>query len=348
MDDPVEATNNNASGHSNVVKWINNAKLLLPPQGTMIWTGTTWSDADPLSLAFQGKLKGKQGPFRVLRRSCYVDDNPAKGVIYPKKLRWKMDTETGYTHEALDQLRAPEAEGGMGQFFNAQMRNDPAPITEADIDIKQICRYTQEELPPMNPKVQLVGIEKDGQGIVIYNGLEEKCRALRIACPIIGYNQPKKAGMTKADHIKGVLQPLIQSGKIYARDWMIGDGNDTSTLGYELSRLGAASHDDIADALRSTIHHVIGSAQPKAGDPAKVYIGTDLAFSEKSRSDFTVIIAVAVDSKGNYWILDYDRFQSASPSTIHDRIIAFFRKFDGTESNERFPARRKRYPGIWR
>lgn len=347
VDDPTEATNNNPTGWSNVISWMNNAKLLLPPQGFMIWSGTTWADGDPLSLAFQGKLKGKQGPFKVLRRSCYIDDNPSKGVIYPKKKRWNMVHETGYTVEALDNMRAPQSEGGMGQFFNAQMRNDPAPIDEAEIDINQIIIYNQSQLPKLEDKVRLVGIEADGPGLVLYSGLDEKCRGLKIPMPLTTYNQPRKANMTKADHIKGALQPIIQSGKLYIKEWMLGDGISNDTLGYELSRLGAAAHDDIADALRSIVVHLIGGSKPAENEPARVYIGTDLAYTEKARSDFTVIMAVAMDNKGNYWVLDYDRFQSSSPSTIHDRIIQFTRKYDSVGTNNNSHKKRK-FMGSWR
>lgn len=345
VDDPIEEENNNPQGWEDTEKLIMGGAMLLPADGHFVWTGTRWHDADTLGKAEAGTLHGKQGKFHTLKVSCYVNDNPAMGVTYPRKKRWNMTTETGYTQEALDAKRKPKDEGGYGEFFDAQMRNDPAPIERADIKIKDIAIYERDSLPEMGV-VRTVGIEVTGGGLPIYNGLAEKCDELKIPIPIQTITNPKTRGLTKRDRIVAALQPLTQSGRIWAQDWMIGDEYSTDNLGYQLRRLGKATHDDIADCLHNIVVHLIAGGKPDPGEAAHLYIGVDLAYSENTRSDFTVIMAVAVDHKGVIWIVDYEQFQISSPTGIYDRIIAFYRKYDESQTIRRRSTRK--YPGAWR
>lgn len=347
IDDPTEEENNNPAGWEHVERMIDGCKMLLPPDGFFFWTGTRWHDADPLGRVEAGRLKGKQGAFKVIKLSCYVDDNPLKEPTYPKKLRWNMTKPTGYTHEALEEMRKPKEEGGLGEFFDAQMRNDPAPAERADLKVKDINIYNPDkDLPKVGP-IRAMGIETTGGGLPIFHGLREHAEKLKITLALVEIVNPRKIGMTKRDRIVAALQPIIQRGSLFAQEWMIGDDRSVDTLGYELRRIGKAAHDDIADALHNVPVHLAKSIVPSTPDsPADLYLSVDLAFSEEKRSDWTVVMAVAVDHRGQYWILDYDRFQISSPTGIYDRLIAFYKKFEETNTLRRMS--RQKYPGAWR
>lgn len=343
LDDPTEKENNNELGWAHVEDIISGCKYMLPPDGFLIWTGTRWHDKDPLGQAIEGKLKGQRGKFNFLLRSCYIDDDPTKGVTYPRKKRWSMDTESGFTLEMLEEKRLDPKEGVM---FPAQMRNDPSPADRAEINIKDICLYTSDQLPAIG-HVRAFGIGITGGGLPIYSGFQEHCDELKLSIPLVQLTEKKEQGVTKADRIIAAIQPLTIRGKLYAKEWMIPDDNSREHLGYELGRIRAAAHDDIADALHMIPCDLSNGIVPVGPqEKAHLYIAVDLAWSEKKRSDYTVCIAVAVDHNGNHWILDYDRFQISSPTGIYDRMLKFYRKFEEPQTIRSMSTRK--HPGAWR
>ncbi len=334
LDDLIEAKNNNPEGWQQVKQFINGCKMLIAQKGNFTITGTCWSDGDTVSDIVNGKLHGAGGrKFKVLRMSCYEDDNPLKQPIYPRKKRWNMDVETGFTHESLEAMRAPEHEGGLGIFFDAQMRNNPAPADRADIKVRDIIIYEpptiSKPLPFKLGDVRQVGIEVTGGGRPIFTELEKYIEEFKISMPLTEISNTRTS--KKRDRILAALEPITSAGRMRAQQWMIGDESALDNLGYELRRLGAAAHDDIADALHNCVS-LSRDIYPKEGQPADIYMAVDLAWTEKERSDWSVCIAIAKDAQKNYWILDYDRFQISNPTGICQRITQFFRKFDNEDS----------------
>ena len=346
IDDPTEKENNDESGWANVSEVVQGLWFLPPAHGFMVWTGTRWHDGDPLGKAERGKLVGKQGPFKFIRESCYIDDNPKKGPTYAAKKRWNMDVTSGYTLEALDAKRKPESEGGLGQFFDAQMRNDPLPPEKADINVKDILLYDEETETPKLSDVRLFGIEVTGGGLPIYNGFQEWLDTLKIQLPLVQITNPRQRGVDKRDRLVATLQPIVSSGRLRAQDWMIGESDSRDTLGYEIRRLGKAQHDDIVDALHNVPLHLIKGVFPKQDKPADLYIAADLAWTEERKSDWTVVMAVAVDHKKNFWIIDYDRFQLSSPTAIYQRFLEFYNRFKEYVSIRKLSS--QKYPGTWK
>lgn len=345
IDDPTEKENNDPRGWGEVVTAINGCKFLLSADGFFVWSGTRWHDSDPLGKAESGKLIGKQGPFRFVKRSCYIDDDPELGVTYSRKQRWNMDKPTGYTRETLELMRAPEVEGGLGELFDAQMRNDPSPQERSDIKVKDILTYEPADAPTLGP-VMVMAIETTGGGLPIYNGFIEWLEMMGFSLPLQELTNPVRKGITKKDRIVAALQPIIQRGSLRAPSWMLGDGSEKEGLGYELRRLGKATHDDIADAVHNVPLHCVNGVYPAhPSEPADVYITVDLSWSEEKRADWTVIFATAVDHNKSFWLLDYDRFQISSPTGIYNRLLAFYKKYDA----ERKPrSNGKKFPGAWR
>lgn len=346
IDDPTEKENNNELGWQEVKEVVQGLWFLAPAHGCMWWTGTRWHDADPIGMAIKGKLGGKQGKFKFIKESCYVDDNPKKEPTYVYKKRWNMEKASGYTHQMLLDKMKPESDGGLGPFFNAQMRNDPAPIDMADIKVSDINTYAEDQLPKLT-NVKIFGIETTGGGMPIYNGFVEYLEKLNLNLPLYEIVNPRKVGVEKRDRIVAALQPIIEGGRLWAQEWMIGDDTSVDGLGYELRRIGKALHDDCADALHNVPVHLSKGIKPAhEGDPADLYISVDLAWSEKKRADWTVVMAVAVDFAGNHYVVDYDRFQIASPTGMYTRLLEFYNKFE--QSNSIRKMSRRKYPGAWR
>lgn len=346
IDDPTEKENNNERGWHEVISAVQGLWFLVPAHGYMLWTGTRWHDADPLGMAEAGFLTGKQGPFKFIKKSCYIDDDPKKEPTYPLKKRWNMAEESGYTHKMLEDKRRPEPDG-LGEFFDAQMRNDPAPAERADIKVADIRIYDPKDLPRLMPP-SMFGIETTGGGLPIYNGFVDYLDGLKLTLPLVEITNPKKQGTSKRDRIVAALQPITSRGGLLCQQWMIGDKQSTEGLGYELRRIGKAAHDDIADALHNVPAHLCtpGSYPTRPEDPAEVYISCDLAWAEEKRSDFTVVMAVAVDHRGDHWVLDYDRFQISSPTAIHQRLLEFYQKHAKVNNVSR--GSNRKFPGAWR
>ncbi len=350
MDDPTDRTNNDVDGWAHVEKVIADSKLMLSPHGFFIWTGTRWHDSDPLGRAIEGRLKGKQGDFQVLHRSIFVDDDPAKGIIYPRKHRWNTaetqpEEEPGYTQSQVDEMRLPEDEGGLGQFFDAQMRNDPGHEDRADLNVKAILTYEKEDTPDLGG-VKAFGIEITGGGALIFQGFQEYAKDLAINIPLYDINTVRRANVEKSDRIVAALQPYVNNGRMHAQAWMLERERTKDTLGYELSRIHVAAHDDIADALHNIPVHLAQKTKPREGQPLDVYIAADIAWTEKARADSSSIVAAGIDHKGDLWVLDYDHFKLSSPNAIYERLMKFYRKFTEPETIRSMSSRK--HPGAWR
>jgi len=334
LDDLIVPKTNSPIGYEKVERFLHEIKMLLPPQGIMHITGTRYHDADTYSKILSGKIIGKRGPFATLIRSCFIDDMPAKGLTYPFKIRWNMEEPTGYTLEQIESMRRPVSEGGLGSFFDAQMRNDPAPEERQDIRLSDIVIYDSKDKPKIGP-VRSFGVEIVGGGRPIYQQLVEKTEELRFWMPLHEIDVPRDRKQTKADRIRSVMEPVIREGRFRCQKWML-DVSSRETLGYEIQRLGFAEHDDIADAVHNAIQ-MAGGSFPAHGEEAHLYIACDLAWTEERRGDFTVAAAVAVDEFRNYWLIDYDRFQISSPSSLCDRLISFYRKWESDDTRPSKP-----------
>jgi hypothetical protein len=352
IDDPTEEENNDSGGWAKTEQRIMGLNVLLGSNGFFVWTGTRWHDSDPLGRAINGTLFGKQGRFRTLLRSCYVDDDPEKGVTFPRKPRWNMPTETGYTLDHLQMLRLPKEEGGLGRFFDAQMRNDPAPRDRADIDITKVNIYDPEELPKTT-EVRLVGIETTGGGLLIYKGLIEWLDELKFTMPLceVSVKRATRADHhTKKDRIVAAVQPIVDRSGLFVQKWMLGDEHSQDGFGYEIRRLGAARHDDIIDAFHLIPTHLVRNIIPQhPDDPADLYISVDLSWSEKNIADWSVLMAVAVDHRAQYWVVDYERFRHTSLSGTYQRILGFYQKMNDPVIQQAQRQRRgRKFPGAWR
>lgn len=58
-----------------------------------------------------------------------------------------------------------------------------------------------------------------------------------------------------------------------------------------------------------------------------LYAGVDFAFSLSKKSDYTAIVVVGVDDKGDIYVLDIDRFKSDKISEYYERLVAMHNKW---------------------
>ena len=58
-----------------------------------------------------------------------------------------------------------------------------------------------------------------------------------------------------------------------------------------------------------------------------MYAGVDFAFSLSKKSDYTAIVVVGVDSTGDVYVLDIDRFKSDKISEYYDRLVQMYNKW---------------------
>lgn len=327
LDDLIVDTTNNPIGWEKALQFIKNGLALLPPHGWFEVLGTRWHDSDPYGYIISDEIRGKQGPFSCMTMSCYEDDDPKKEPIWPARRRWNSNKVSGYTKKQFEDMRHT-----MGSFFNAQMRNDPAPEDEATLRISDINTYDPQDCIHHGP-CRALGVDITGGGRLIYQLLLEEAEKLKIFIPIVEMSTPKrsKKGETKEDHIIAALEPVIREGRLWVREWMLPkhDG-DLGNLGYEIKRIGSAKHDDIVDVLHLIIRELIKGGLPPEGELADFFIGCDLAYTTGKHSDWSVLMGVAVDAKGNHWIVDYERFRLNSPTGIVSRIIQFYQKLNAT------------------
>jgi hypothetical protein len=53
----------------------------------------------------------------------------------------------------------------------------------------------------------------------------------------------------------------------------------------------------------------------------------DFAYSLSSRADYTTIVVVGVDPKGNYYVLDIDRFKTKLIGEYYEHLWAIYKKW---------------------
>jgi hypothetical protein len=63
------------------------------------------------------------------------------------------------------------------------------------------------------------------------------------------------------------------------------------------------------------------------GELLAVYAGMDFAYSVSESADFTVIMVVGVNNKGQIFVLDIDRFRTNKVSEMYERVLKSYRKW---------------------
>jgi phage terminase large subunit-like protein len=64
------------------------------------------------------------------------------------------------------------------------------------------------------------------------------------------------------------------------------------------------------------------------GNRLNVFASVDFAYSHSKRADYTAIVVIGVDAKGNIYVLDIDRFKTDKISEYYDHILDLHNKWD--------------------
>lgn len=354
IDDITVAENNNENGWQAGADLINNLRRMCNPWGKFRWNATRWDDGDTVGMAIEGNILGKQGKFKSLVMSCYEDDDPTNDVIYKYKQRWNQRGKpngewSGYRKEEFERERK-HPDPKVRRFFSCQLRNNPVPEEEQRLELKSLRFFGPEEgceteKHPDVGRVISVGVETTGGGLVVYNLLEEQIQQQKLNIPLEEVKYPKERGVSKADRIHAALDPWIREGRLWVpKSEFPKDLSNTDCLGYELRRLGAGKNDDIADALHIIPKFLTSGLYPRRkGEPAHLYIGVDLAYTEAKASDYTVALAACVDHNHHLWVLGYSRFRIKQPTIIVHRLIDFYNHWNNRQTAQPFPSRK----GSW-
>jgi hypothetical protein len=62
--------------------------------------------------------------------------------------------------------------------------------------------------------------------------------------------------------------------------------------------------------------------------PVNVYAAIDFAYSKRQKADYTAIVVIGVDAKGNHYILEIDRFKTNLIGDYFQRILTLHQKWD--------------------
>lgn len=298
---------------------------LLPSHGRIIINGTRWHDGDLYGKILDGVYTGNLGPYLAFVRSCWNRETskPGSGImrpIYPKAYRNGMTVETGFSRDDLLRKKHNDPE-----FFNCQYLNDPAPETDAQMKASDVNVYETDEELPLYVKAGCIGVETTGPSITFPNVLRQTLSdfGINVYVQEITIARSGSKSVSKRDRILATCLPIFTGKKLWVKKWMM---NDKIGLVEQAKRLRAAKHDDCIDAFHMIPAYMSCGIFPEDKHAANLYICCDLAFTTNTDSDYSCIMAVAVDSRCNYWVVDYKQMRESNLVTLANEVIKFFQK----------------------
>jgi hypothetical protein len=196
------------------------------------------------------------------------------------------------------------------------------PVTGDDLvfDFELIDQF--EELPFEIGGVNGIGIETQSGGAMIYRDMLKKARAEHRTIRMEGITAK---GTAKTLRILSGLQELVNGGMFHCQKSFI---RGKSSLGEEF-RTFPKGLDDCLDATTT----VANRASKQETSRPYVYLGVDPAFTEKSSSDYSAIVAGCYYRK-ELWILEVKKFKTSDLDVLYRQIMRIVDKFSsGADGN---------------
>lgn len=284
------------------------------PGTTVTVCGTRWTYDDFYGKLVNGELAGKSGGSHVLKLGVTrKDEHGSLQIIWPQKtyidLATKASRTVGYTWEDIKALKK-----NLGSLFSALYMNEPVQDEDQKFDLQLIKKYKQ--LPFNTGRLASAYIEIESQARALYDGIRkvmtQEGRVFRLE-PITS----RKA--SKRERILSNIQPVIADCRFNMPERLWTDGGNN--LGEELRTYDKGS-DDCLDALA----YCIALAREAKGEPPRVFITIDPAFSVESYSDHTAIVAGCV-FEGEFWLLDCFRFQTDRIDVMARQLFRMIDKY---------------------
>ncbi len=307
---------------------------LLPSHGRILINGTRWDDGDLYGKILNGQFKGNLGEYITLVRSCW-DDPEKQTPLYPKKARNGMNQDSGFSKEDLLRKRHNDPE-----FFNCQFLNDPSPEAEQEMRVADLQVFTDPKEVPNYMKSQGVGIETVGPSFTFPTLFRKTCDEFGLNVYVQELKPPRSQGrkVDKKIRILNTLAPIVSNKKLWIAKWMM---EEKEGLVAEMRRFKSARFDDCLDALHFIPAYMSCGIIPDSKSLAQLYIACDLAFSKGQDSDWTVFMAVVIDNRGNYWVVDYKRFRESDPMIISNELVKFYQKLNAKAIDPSYNKKRR-------
>lgn len=310
---------------------------LMPPEGRVFINGTRWTDRDIYGSILEGDYEGNLGPYETMLMGCWA--NPEETIpVYDKRFRVKGAKISGFSKEDLERKKRNDV-----QFFNCQYLNDPSPPKDQILKVADLQIYKPKDLPVYKKAVG-VGVEVVGNSVTFPALFRKVCREYSVSIYLQEISPKKEARGVKDENklrrVLTALSPIISNKDLYVQEWMVDEkGANRFGLGYEIRKFKSAKYNDIIDALHMIPMYMSGGVLPEKQQPAQLYISADLAFTNNQDSDWTVFMAVCIDSHGHHWVIDYKRFREEDPTIIAQELIKFFQKINKNAIEVRYNIR---------
>lgn len=306
----------------------------------LIICGTRWSYNDYYGKLETGELGGKEDAVKTLKLGVtYKCPKGEEYLIWPSKTYVDMGVNktVGYTKKMVAQSKKT-----LGTLFSALYYNEPVLAEDIAFDIDLINIYKEATFP--TGPVAAVAVEAESQG----NALISTIRMLmKQQNRRFGLKPINSGRVKKEERIRSTLQPLIRGCELCIRDH---DWRRDKGLGYEF-RTFPKGDDDALDAL--TYLSALCKTNPSPGSLPFIYIVVDPAFTDKSHSDSTAIVA-GCRYEDKLWVLSCEKFKTDRTDVITERIFATYDRFQhGAGAKRRsysmkmkgYSSKKKRGPG---
>ena len=282
--------------------------------GEIFISGTRWLYHDVYGEVLGGRIKAHKGRFAVLKHGIYRANGE---ICWPQRTfidQKGHESKAGYTVEQVEGFKSDP-------LFPALYLCEPKSSENSDIDSELVQVFKIKDMPFETGPVQGVYIEGSNAGTMLADAFKQMLmdEGRRIRVETI-----TAKGQSKDTRIKVYLGTYANSGKLHVNEeaW-----RGTHSLGTQI-RNYPAGKDDMIDAATYVCKL---AKEPPAGEPPRITLVVDPAFTNDRHSDYTAIVC-GVKYLGEVWILDSYQLKTTKPMVIGRQIIKMHDKWENAMS----------------
>lgn len=282
--------------------------------GEIFISGTRWLYHDIYGEVLNGRIKAHKGRFAVLKHGIFKANGeicwPQRSFIDQKGAEGKA----GYTNQQVEGFKSDP-------LFPALYLCEPKSADNSDINAEMIHVFAQKEISFETGPVQGVYIESANSGHFIIDSFKQMLfdEGRRIRVEAISTQ-----GQSKDARIKVYLGNYANLGKLHVAEEVWRGSN---SLGTQIQNYPAGK----VDLIDAAAYVCKLAKEPPPGEPPRVIMVCDPAFSEEKTSDFTAIVC-GVRYLGDVWILDAYQLKTTKVNIINRQIIKMHDKWENSMS----------------
>lgn len=291
----------------------------LDPGGTLNVCATRWHYDDVYGKIEKGEIQSANGKFRVFKRGAervVLDDNGNPVVEMFNPHRFFLDfagrrQQVGYTAQFLEAAKVNHGTS----LYSALYMNEPVPDGDRLLAIDNIKEFLRVDFD-LGP-VARVGIEVEATAVIFFSAFLKQMREENRMIPVEKLNTGKK---DKHERIRAVVGPVLTASRLYCREdlWVSPDN-----IGQEMKDFDKGK-DDALDALT---YCLLRAPKYVPGKPPQPYIAVDPAFTLKTSSDHTAVLAGCWYGE-DFYILDCHKFKAQKVEIIANQIFKMYDKYN--------------------